>query len=110
MYDAHAALAAIDQHTFSIMACLLTTVAFAFIYFLIAFRMAFRQKVYVVPFVGAAVFFWHDLTFVLMYDTWFNVYDHWWVKMWWPQNCFCHAPTGCGPMIWAHCSPRGTLL
>ncbi|HKY92125.1 MAG TPA: hypothetical protein VJM11_13845 [Nevskiaceae bacterium] len=87
MYDAHAALAAIDQNTTSIMACLLITVAFAFIYFLIAFRMAFKQKVYVVPFVGAAVFFWHDLTFVLMFDTWFNVYDHWWVKMWWYALC-----------------------
>ena len=83
MYDPYAALKAIDAHTVSIMACLLTTVAFAFIYFLIALRMAIRQKVYVVPFVGASVFFWHDFTFVLMYDQWFHVYNHWWVKMWW---------------------------
>src|SRR5947208_1970546 len=67
----------------SILACLLLTVGFAFLYFAIALRVAAREKVYVVPFVGAALFFWHDLTFVLMYDKWFHGYDHWWVKMWW---------------------------
>lgn len=83
MYDALAALQTIDTNTGPIMACLLVTVSFAFLYFFIALRMALRQKVYVVPFIGAALFFWHDLTFVLMYDKWFHVYDHWWVKMWW---------------------------
>ena len=83
MYDAYAAFRAIDANTGPIMACLLITVIFAFLYFVIALRMAIQQKVYVVPFIGAALFFWHDLTFVLMYDQWFNVYKHWWVKMWW---------------------------
>lgn len=87
MYDAHAALQAIDLHATTIMACLLVTVVFAFLYFFIAMSMAIRQKVYVVPFIGAAVFLWHDFTFVLMYDKWFNVYDHWWVKMWWWALC-----------------------
>jgi hypothetical protein len=83
VYDAYAAFRTIDANTGPIMACLLITVAGAFFYFVIAFRMAIRQQVYVVPFIGAALFFWHDLTFVLMYDKWFNTYDHWWVKMWW---------------------------
>jgi hypothetical protein len=83
MYDAQLALQAIDQNTVPIMACLLVTVGFAFLYFFIAFAMAIKQEVYVVPFIGSAVFLWHDFTFVLMFDQWFNVYDHWWVKMWW---------------------------
>lgn len=83
MYDARAALVAIDAHTLPIMACLLVTVVFAFLYFVLAVRIAHRERVYVVPFIGAALFFWHDLTFVLMYDQWFHVYNHWWVKMWW---------------------------
>lgn len=83
MYSAQAALTAIDAAKLPILACLLLTVGFAFIYFFIALRVAAREKVYVVPFVGAALFFWHDLTFVLMYDKWFHGYDHWWVKMWW---------------------------
>lgn len=87
MYDPHAALQTIDTNTVPIMACLLITVAFAFLYFVLAFKIAIQQKVYVVPFIGAALFFWHDLTFVLMYDKWFGVYDHWWVKMWWYALC-----------------------
>ena len=87
MYAYKAALAAIDGHTTRIMIYLMTTVVFAFLYFVIALRMAIRQQVYVVPFIGAALFFWHDLTFVLQYDLWFHVYNHWWVKMWWYALC-----------------------
>lgn len=83
MYDAPAALLLIDAHASSIMACLLVTAIFAFLYFFIALRLAIQQKVYVVPFIPTAVFFWHDLSFVLLYDRWFQAYDHWWVKMWW---------------------------
>lgn len=83
MYDPNAALGVIDLHRTSILFCLLVTAAFAFAYFAVAIRMAIRQRVYVVPFAGAALFLWHDLNFVLEYDKWFNGYDHWWVKMWW---------------------------
>ena len=87
MYAYKAALAAIDGNTTRIMIYLMTTVVFAFLYFVIALRMAIKQQVYVVPFIGAALFFWHDLTFVLQYDLWFHVYNHWWVKMWWYALC-----------------------
>ena len=83
IYEPYAALTAIDANKTTIMIYLLITVVAAFLYFAIAVKMAIQQKVYVVPFIGAALFFWHDLTFVLMYDTWFTVYGHWWVKMWW---------------------------
>jgi len=83
MYDAHEALVGIDAHTAEIMTYLLVTVAAAFLYFAIAFRIAIKQKIYVVPFIGSALFFWHDFTYVCMYDKWFHVYDHWWVKLWW---------------------------
>lgn len=56
MYDARAALLAIDAHTAEIMTYLLITVAAAFLYFAIAMRMALKQKVYVVPFYGSAIF------------------------------------------------------
>jgi len=29
------------------------------------------------------IWFAHDLSFVLMYDEWFNVYNHWYVKLFW---------------------------
>lgn len=87
MYDPHAALQIIDTAKVPILACLGVTVVFAFLYFAVAIVIALRQKVYVVPFIGAALFFWHDLTFVLMHDTWFELYDHWWVKLWWYALC-----------------------
>lgn len=83
MYDPQSALLTIDTNPVPILACLLITVIAAFLYFIIALRMAIRQRVYVVPFIGSALFLWHDLTFVLMFDKWFNLYDHWWLKMWW---------------------------
>lgn len=83
MYGYNSSLQAIDLHTTEIMIYLGLTVFFAFLYFGIAAVMAVKQKVYVVPFIGSALFFWHDLTFVLQYDLWFNVYNHWWGKMWW---------------------------
>lgn len=83
MYDPYAALKAIDANTTPIMIYLLITVFAAFLYFAIAFRMAVQQKVYVVPFIGSALFLWHDFNFVMLYDQWFHVYNHWWVKMWW---------------------------
>jgi hypothetical protein len=83
MYDVQTALNNIDQHTLPIMICLMLAVFFAFLYFVIAMRITLKEKVYVVPFIGAALFFWHDFTFVLNYDKWFHVYNHWWLKMWW---------------------------
>jgi len=83
MYDPSAALAAIDVDTPFIMGCLIVAALFAFVYFVIATRLAIRQQVYVVPFAGAALFFWHDLTYVFMYDRWFNHYHHWWLELWW---------------------------
>jgi hypothetical protein len=87
MYDPYIALQAIDQHTAIIFSYLAITVIAVFVYFIIAVKMAIRQGFYVVPFIGAAVFFWHDLSFVLKYDLWFNVYDHWWVELWWYALC-----------------------
>jgi hypothetical protein len=83
MYDPTDALVAIDADTTFIMGCLMVTACFAFVYFILAARLAIRQQVYVVPFAGAALFFWHDLTYVFMYDRWFHHYHHWWLKMWW---------------------------
>lgn len=82
-YDPFLALQAIDQNKTLILACLAGALGFSFVYFLIGIRMAIRQKVYVEPFLGASVFFWHDLSFVLNYPTWQAVYgNHWWLQMW----------------------------
>lgn len=83
MYDPHAALDSIDAHAGAVMMYFSVAAGLSFVYFLLAFRISITQKVYVVPFTGAALFFWHDLSFVLNHDLWFHVYDHWWLKLWW---------------------------
>ena len=82
-YDPVQALAAIDAHRPAVLACLVLALGFSFVYFLIAVRMALRQKVYVEPFLGASVFFWHDLSFAANWPVWQSEYGgHWWLAMW----------------------------
>ncbi|WP_068071732.1 hypothetical protein [Novosphingobium lentum] len=82
-YEPTQALQAIDGHVPLVLLCLAVALGFSFVYFVIALRMARRQGVYVEPFIGAAVFFWHDLSFVLHWPTWQAVYGgHWWLKFW----------------------------
>lgn len=83
MYEPFEALASLDQNKAAVLVGLYVAVICVFIYWIRAFMIARQQQTYVVPFIGISVFFWHDLTFVLMYDKWFNVYDHWWLKLWW---------------------------
>jgi len=83
MYNANAVLHVIDVHKRLDMSLFLLAAALSFVYFILAFQISITKKVYVVPFIGAALFFWHDLTFVLQYNLWFHVYDSWWMRMWW---------------------------
>ncbi len=83
VYDPIMALQAIDQNATLILLCLAGALGFSFVYFIIGIRMAIRQKVYVEPFLGASLFFWHDLSFSLHYQTWMTVYGgHWWLMLW----------------------------
>ena len=82
-YEPLSVLTAIDAHNSSVLACLVFALGFSFVYFGIAVQMARRQRVYVEPFLGAALFFWHDLSFVLNWPEWSSVYGgHWWLKLW----------------------------
>ena len=82
-YDPVSVLAAFDANSPAILACLAFALGFSFIYFGIALQLARKQRVYVEPFLGAAVFFWHDLSFVLNWPEWSAVYGgHWWLKLW----------------------------
>ena len=83
MYDPLLALAAFDAHWPTILVLMAGAVGFSFVYFIIAVRMALRQRAYVVPFLGASLFLWHDLSFVLHYPEWVGTYgSHWWLMTW----------------------------
>lgn len=82
-YDPVQALTAIDANRPAILGCLFLALGFSFVYFVIAVRMAARQKVYVEPFLGASVFLWHDGSFAAQWPVWQGEFGgHWWLAMW----------------------------
>lgn len=54
-----------------------------FIYFGAGIYQGFRHKVFSMPVCATLLFIPHDLLYLLMYDKWFNVYDHWFCKLFW---------------------------
>ena len=89
MYDPVAALASLDTNITPIFIAFLFVIIGVFIYWIQAYRLAKKFQMYAIPFIGISVFWWHDLSFVLQYDKWFNVYDHWWLKLWWWGLLLC---------------------
>lgn len=82
-YDPYVVLAAIDDHRVSVLAFFAVAAVFTFGYFIESFRLVARHRVYAAPLAAVGWFAMHDLGFVLQFDDWFTVYDHWWVKAWW---------------------------
>ena len=82
-YDPYVVLAAIDDHRVSVLAFFAVAAVFTFGYFIESFRLVRLHRVYTAPLAAVGWFAMHDLGFVLQYDDWFTVYDHWWVKAWW---------------------------
>ena len=81
-YDYASIIPALDQRWPTILPCIGGAIVFTFIYFTTAVRQAIREQVYVESFAGAALFFWHDLSYVLSYPLWFGDYRHWWFQAW----------------------------
>lgn len=83
MYDPQQVLTAMNANNTVLLWCYLGNIIFAFVYFGIGVYLTTKKKVYALPFIGAALFFWHDLTYVLQYELWFEQYPHWWFKFTW---------------------------
>jgi len=82
-YDPIAVLAAFDANKAFVNDCLLFALPFTFIYFVLGIRIAIRQQIYTVPYLGCAFFVWHDGGFSALYEHWQNVYHwHWWLARW----------------------------
>lgn len=82
-YDPYRALQSIDQNIVPIAIGMTIALSLTFVYFYEAIRLGFRHRAFSPPLAATLWFLPHDLSFVLRYDQWFNVYDHWWVKIWW---------------------------
>lgn len=84
MYDPHAVLAAIDVHAIEIIVlCGLVAMVPTFAWFVDAIRVGRRDQVCAMPPVCTLFWFAHDTSFVARYELWFEVYDHWYLKLFW---------------------------
>ena len=82
-YDPYAILQSIDGNIvlFLILGSLAMT--FNYIYFWAAAATTRRDRVYTFPLTCTTIWFAHDLSFVLLFNDWFDVYDHWYLKLFW---------------------------
>jgi hypothetical protein len=83
MYDAIATLQAIDRHVVPVIGLCVVALVSNYAYFGEAIRLGFKHRTYSVPASVTLVFLPHDLSYLLRYDQWFHVYDHWFPKLWW---------------------------
>jgi hypothetical protein len=83
MYDPQSVLAAVDAHTFGVLALAGVTIIGMAIWFAQAFIVAKRDRTYSFPIFCSLFWFAHDTSYVARFDSWFHVYDHWFLKLFW---------------------------
>jgi len=82
-YDAQELLATIDANKLGVLAGGGLAMIFNYIFFWESGRSAMRDKSPAFPLLVCAIWFAHDLSYVLNYNQWFGTYDHWYVKLFW---------------------------
>jgi hypothetical protein len=83
MYDAHTILEAIDNHTLPILVGFGLSMVLQNIAMITAVIMTRREGWISIPLPCTFLWFAHDLGVVARFNTWFNVYDHWFLKLFW---------------------------
>ena len=81
IYDVSATLANIDADVPRILALGALSLLCNFFYFGSAAYFGFKYKTYTMPLIGTLVFIPHDLHYLLLFNDWFNVYDHWFLQL-----------------------------
>jgi hypothetical protein len=83
MYEPHAILDAIDRDTLWILLGFGLAMVLHNIAMVMAVVMTRREGWISIPLPCTFLWFAHDLGVVARFDTWFNVYDHWFLKLFW---------------------------
>jgi hypothetical protein len=81
IYDVAGTFANIDANAPRILALGGLSLICNFTFFGSAAYLGFKHKMFTMPLVGTLIFIPHDFHYLLMYDRWFNVYDHWFMKL-----------------------------
>jgi hypothetical protein len=83
MYAPQAILSAIDHHTLPILVGFGLAMVLQNIAMVTAVVMTRREGWISIPLPCTFLWFAHDLGVVARFDTWFNGYDHWFLKLFW---------------------------
>lgn len=83
MYEAKAILDAIDRHTIAILVGFGLAMVLQNIAMITAVLMTRREGWISIPLPCTFLWFAHDLGVVARFNTWFNVYGHWFLKLFW---------------------------
>jgi hypothetical protein len=91
LYDPVQVLAAIDQHRWGILVLCGFAMLCNYTWFIAAVRQGFKDQVFPIP--VFCTYFWlaGDGSMVWRYREWFNVYDHWYLKLFWVALVFTVA-------------------
>ena len=83
MYDAHQVIAHLDHNKWKIIALCALAMVCNYTWFIAAFRVARRERVYSVP--AFCTLFWlvGDSSFLWHFDRWFHYYKNWYVELFW---------------------------
>ncbi len=81
IYDVSGVFANIDANVPWLLVLGALSLLCNFTYFGIAAYQGFKHKMFTMPLVGTLVFIPHDLHYLLMFDKWFFVYDHWFMQL-----------------------------
>lgn len=76
LYDVSSTLANIDANLPYLLFFGALALLCNFTYFGSGIYQGFKHKVVSMPIAATLIFIPHDLVYVLMFDKWFNVYDH----------------------------------
>ena len=83
LYEVSSVLANIDANVPYLLLFGALALLCNFTYFGSGIYWGLKHKVVSMPISATLIFIPHDLVYILMYDKWFNVYDHWFSQLYW---------------------------
>jgi hypothetical protein len=83
MYDPQLLLRQIDNHAIPILIGLTVVMICQTIFMVDAVRVSARERVISIPLFCTFFWFAHDLGCVVRFNAWFDVYDNWFLKLFW---------------------------
>jgi hypothetical protein len=83
MYDSQQILASVDAHIGLFLALGTVTMLFNYGFFITAIINGNRDRAFPFALLACTIWFAHDISYLLMFHTWFGTYHHWYLELFW---------------------------